>query len=103
MKDRTLILLLIFIIAVLFVAVSCATDNMIYISKEYEIYGTWVNPDNKNIGQRFGKIVFHPNGRMELYGADTGPGVDSKGQWTRRSEHPVVSRNTNYLKKPFMA
>ena len=79
MKTRTFISVAIIIMAVLIIAGSCAADKMAYISKEYEIYGTWVNPDNKNIGQRFGKIVFHPNGRMEVYGADTGPAVDTKG------------------------
>ena len=58
MKTRTLISVLILIMAVLVIAASCATDKMAYISKEYEIYGTWVNPDYKKEMQH-GKWVFH--------------------------------------------
>ena len=80
MKARTLILVVILITAVVFVIGSCVTDKMAYISKEYEIYGTWVNPDyNKEI--LFGKVVFHPNGKMEGYGADTGPAFSEKGEF----------------------
>ncbi len=66
MKRRLVILVLILFIAIVFVVVSCVTDKMAYISKEYEIYGTWVNPDAKPVLQR-GKIVIHPSGKMELY------------------------------------
>ena len=65
MKTRTLVLVFL-LTAVVFVAGSCATDKMAYISKEYEIYGTWVNPDANPVLQR-GKIVIHPNGKMEWY------------------------------------
>ena len=80
MKTRTLILVFL-IMAVLIISGSGAPVKMEYISKDYEIYGTWVNPDYKDIGQQLGKIVFHPNGRMEIYGADTGPAVDMKGEF----------------------
>ncbi len=66
MKTRKLISVLILIMAVLIIAGSCSTDKMAYISKDYEIYGTWINPDAKPVLQR-GKIVIHPNGQMELY------------------------------------
>ena len=66
MKARTYVSIMILVLAVLIVVGSCATDKMAYISKDYEIYGTWVNPDAKPIVQK-AKIVIHPNGKMELY------------------------------------
>ena len=50
---------------VLIIAGSCATDKMAYISKDYEIYGTWVNPDAKEI--QAAKFVVHTNGKAEFY------------------------------------
>jgi hypothetical protein len=69
MKNRILILVVL-IMAVLIIAGSCATDKMTYISKEYEIYGTWVNPDYKNV-RSLPKIVIHPNGEAEFYHLDS--------------------------------
>jgi len=66
MKTRTFVSILIFVLAVMIVAGSCATDKMAYMSKEYEIFGTWVNPDVKPVIQ-YGKIVFHPNGIVEFH------------------------------------
>jgi len=66
MKARTYVSIMILVLAVLIVVGSCATDKMAYISKDYEIYGTWINPDAKPIVQK-AKIVIHPNGKMELY------------------------------------
>ena len=66
MKTRTFASILILVLAVLIVVGSCATKEMAYISKEYEIYGTWVNPDAKPVLQH-GKYVIHPNGKMEVY------------------------------------
>ena len=63
---RAFVITLVFVLAVLIIAGSCATDKMAYISKDYEIYGTWVNPDANPVLQR-GKIVIHPNGKMEWY------------------------------------
>ncbi len=80
MKPRTLILAVILITAVVFGIGSCISDKMAYISKEYEIYGTWVNPDY-NKENLPGKVVFHPNGKMEDYGADTGPAFSIKGEF----------------------
>ncbi len=59
MKTRTLAIVFL-IMVVLLIAGSCVTDKMKYISKDYEIYGTWVNPDYKNFTQP-GKLVFYPN------------------------------------------
>jgi len=41
-----------------------------YISKVYEIFGTWVNPDYNNTGF-CAKYVFHPNEKLESYSATT--------------------------------
>ena len=69
MKTKTLILVFL-IMAVLIITGSCATDKMAYISKDYEIYGTWTNPDAKPVIQ-FGKMVFNHNGKLEVYNTAT--------------------------------
>ena len=66
MKTKTLALFSILCLAVLIILGSCATDKMAYISKDYEIYGTWVNPDAKLVIQA-GKVVIHTNGKAEWY------------------------------------
>jgi len=65
MKTKTLVLFSILCLAALIILGSCATDKMAYISKDYEIYGTWVNPDAEEFN--FGKVVFHTNGKTEWY------------------------------------
>jgi len=42
---KKLLCTLLFLIVLLLVVGSCTTDKMTYISKDYEIYGTWVNPE----------------------------------------------------------
>ncbi len=71
MKTRTLISILILVFAVLIIIGSCATDKMTYISKEYEIYGTWVNPEYEKKGLR-PKVVYNPNGKIDSY-----PSIDA--------------------------
>jgi hypothetical protein len=51
---------------VLIILGSCATEKMAYISKDYDVYGTWVNPDAKPEMQGE-KVVIHTNGKMEWY------------------------------------
>ena len=80
MKTRTLILIVILFTSVVFGIGSCVSDKMAYISKEYEIYGTWVNPDY-NKETLLGKVVFHPNGIMEGYGAATGPAASDEAEF----------------------
>ena len=70
MKSRTLILVAL-IMAVLIIAGSCAKEKPDYISKEYEIYGTWVNPEYEKQGS-YQKVVFHPHGKIDFY-----PAIDS--------------------------
>ncbi len=65
MKTRRVVLILILVLAVPIVIGSCATDKMAYISKDYEIYGTWVNPDAKQFQDQ--KVVIHTNGKSEWY------------------------------------
>ena len=67
MKRRTLVSILIPILICILLIGGCATDKkMDYISKEYEIYGTWVNPDHRNV-HALPKIVIHPTGEAEFY------------------------------------
>jgi len=70
MKARTFVSILILVLAVLIVVGSCANDKMAYISKAYELYGTWVNTDYNETGL-WGKFIFYPYGIFELYHADT--------------------------------
>ena len=67
MKTRTLVSICILILAVLIIAGSCATDKMTYVSKDFEPYGTWVNPDYDDIIE-YAKATYFPNGRAKLYG-----------------------------------
>ena len=80
MKTITFVVILILVLSLMIVVGSCATDKMAYISKEYEIYGTWVNPDY-NKETLLGKVVFHPNGIMEGYGAATGPAASDEAEF----------------------
>ncbi len=45
MKIKKIIAPLLLMVVLVLLFGSCATDKMAYISKDYEIYGTWVNPD----------------------------------------------------------
>ena len=74
MTNKTLILVVL-IMAVLIIAGSCATDKMAYISKDYEIYGTWVNPDAKPTQDQ--KVVIHTNGKSVWY-----PVITNKSFWS---------------------
>ena len=65
MKNRMFISVFL-IMAVLIIAGSCATDPMKYISKDYEIYGTWVNTDYYD-KIRSGVKVYYPNNITEAY------------------------------------
>ncbi len=46
MKTKTLVSILILVLAVLIIAGSCATGKKAYVAKEdEELFGTWINPD----------------------------------------------------------
>ena len=70
MKARTFVSILILVLAVLIIAGSCATEKITYISKEYEIYGTWVNTDYDDTN-RYSKVVVYPNGIIHYYRKNT--------------------------------
>ena len=67
MKGKKLLLLLFLLVSFLLVFGSCATDKMGYISKDYEIYGTWVNPDYEDARVWNGKMIIYPNGSLVFY------------------------------------
>ena len=66
MKIRKIIVSPVLIIGVFVVMASCATNKMAYISKDYEIYGTWFNPDYVD-EVRAAVYVFNPNNLYESY------------------------------------
>jgi len=67
MKSRTFVSISILVVAVLIVVGSCANEKPDYISKDYEIYGTWVNPDYGDGPMWHPKAVFNPNGITDYY------------------------------------
>ena len=70
MKTSKFVLFLILVLAVLIIAGSCAPDKMANISKDFEIYGAWVNPDYNKTGVQ-AKVVIWPNGKMDWYNRET--------------------------------
>jgi hypothetical protein len=62
--------LLILVLAVMVIAGSCATNEIAYISKYYEIYGIWINPEY-NFSHTPSKLIIHPNGRVDSYATDS--------------------------------
>jgi hypothetical protein len=77
MKTRTLCIILILVLAILIIFGSGASRKPAYISKVYEIYGTWVNPDyNTNPGIAAIR-VYHPNGEVNRYSENTATAAGS--------------------------
>jgi hypothetical protein len=66
MKTRMIVTILILDLTVLVVLGSCATDPMKYISKDYEIYGTWINPEY-DLSHSNAKFIISPNGKIDLF------------------------------------
>ena len=96
MKSRTLVLILILVLAVLMIITGGrATEKMTYVSKEYEIYGTWVNPDYNNT-DRWSKIVFYPNGVDHCYREDTDTVVGLEEEFTLTDKWIDSKRNIFY-------
>ncbi len=54
---------------------------MTYISKEYEIYGTWVNLEYDNTRAYPPKVVFTPNGKFDFYSVSTATETPSHGEF----------------------
>ena len=57
MKTRTLIPILILVLAVLIIAGSCATDKMASKTSEEELVGTWINTEYKDNKLCYAKII----------------------------------------------
>ena len=70
MKYIFVALTMIIILTALIVSGGCATNNRVYISKAYDIYGTWGNPDAKPVIQ-YGKMEFQINGELDSYNTVT--------------------------------
>jgi hypothetical protein len=72
MKTRSLVSILILVLALLIVVESCATGKKAYVVKEdEELYGTWANSDYNYAAYATPKFVFHPDGKSEGYPIDT--------------------------------
>ena len=66
MRARTLVSILILILAALIVAGSCATGKKAYVATDdEELYGTWVNQDYEE--SYAAKIVVKPDGTWDEY------------------------------------
>ena len=94
MKTRTLILVVILIMAVLIITGSCATTKTSLPTNNIdELVGTWANPENRTskTGHPFGKMVFKPDKTVDLYdNADSEKpiysfsSIDVKEKWIDR-------------------
>ena len=62
MKSRTLISVLILIMAVLVITGSCATGKKAVKAPVESVYGTWVNPDYNTTGKKSAKLIYKPDG-----------------------------------------
>ena len=59
-------ILYIWLLLVFFIVLGgCAKDKMEHISSNYEIYGTWVNPEYSGKGVEGQKTVFYPDDRVK--------------------------------------
>ncbi len=67
MKSRTLLSILVLVLALLIIAGSCATGKKAYVAKNDEVlYGTWINPEYDE--ESFpAKIVIKPDGTWDEY------------------------------------
>jgi len=103
MKIRTLVLILILVLAALIIAGGYVTAQDAYVVKEdEELFGTWINTEYDEIGKD-SKIVMKPDGKAEYYNASTyrdfdkgefvitNKWVDSKGNiwYALREEIPL--------------
>jgi len=82
MKTRSLVSILILVLALLIIAGSCATGKKAYIAKEdEELFGTWVNPDY-DASWIYAKIVIKPDGIWEEYSLTYSDRPIYKGEYT---------------------
>ncbi len=80
MKTRMFVSILIFVLAILIVAVSCATGKKTYVSSDYvlkELTGTWYNEEYEDPSSiAFPMLVIHSDGSFEIskeYSETTAP------------------------------
>ena len=82
MKNKTFILVVILILAVLIITISCATGKKAYVASENEeLYGTWVNKDYNNSNHP-AKHILNADGTFKLYTADYSTRVYQEGKFT---------------------
>jgi len=82
MKTKTLVSVLILVLAVLIIAGSCATGKKAYVAKEdEELFGTWVNPDY-DASWIYAKVVIKPDGTWEEYSLTYSDRPIYKGEYT---------------------
>ena len=71
MKTRTLVSIMILILAVLVIAGSCATGKKAYVVQEdEELFGTWINPDYGGLAKAE-KVIHEPDGVVRYYSTAT--------------------------------
>jgi hypothetical protein len=77
MKTRTYVSIMIFVLALLIIAGSCAPKKRIIIDLveviPEELYGTWINEEYKGSTPPFGKDVYNPDGTFEWYRTEPSP------------------------------
>ena len=70
MKSKILFVFLILITTGMMISASAKPEKPAYISKEYEIYGTWINSDY-DFSSVKAKVIFNPNGKATYYNTET--------------------------------
>jgi hypothetical protein len=82
MKTRSLVSILILVLALLIVVGSCATGKKAYVAKEdEELFGTWINPDY-DASWIHAKIVVKPDGTWSEYKMSYDDKPLLKGEYT---------------------
>ena len=66
MKTKTLVSILILILAVLIVVGSCATGKKAVKAPIESVYGAWANPDYNTRSDFFAKLKIRPDGIIEV-------------------------------------
>ncbi len=81
MKARTIVSILILVLAVLNIAGSCATEKKAYIAKENEeLYGNWFNSEYNNSSHRARHII-NADGTIQLYTTDNSTRVFGESKY----------------------
>ena len=68
--------------AMLMVLGSCGTDKMAHISEDYELFGTWENPEYGEATFWAPKMVYYPNGHADFFDSLSDPKVTGTGEVT---------------------